>query len=345
MTWNIMPCKLTEESVEEIKGMPWSSYNPFDHYNGKGEKELYLQFTSIDDNNPNDIFKFISAYGFLGFNHDKERKHQEELKRHQEGSKLDRYFYEKQIEALKEMNVATRQLAINAIKNHPFVASDTINFLESYSKDTDNKIDDTPLVEDTPEDTRKQLIQLMLNLPPENENLEDIKQEIVIMRTLVLLWQEIRAKRRENTLTQMENLCRIDYKSRTISMPIEEYVATIINYEGLNDDFVFLEATETLSRWINKKLDGVRPVLSSSITSDYSFQGLWKAPHLLSSMYVMFYMDLTRGVILRKCQNKTCKDFFAIYGNDERKIYCNEGCASAQKQREYRQRKKEQKLK
>jgi len=351
MTWYKYPCKLTDETIEEIKGLPWSSYNPFDHYNGKGEKELYLQFAAIDENNPEDIFKFISTYGFLGFNNDKDRNHQEELKKHHEGSTRERNYYEKQIDALNEVITTTRQLAIYAL-NNPSIVPDAISFFEGNAKDIDN----TPLVDDTPEEKaeRLRLFRRFISNIPRSESLEDIKQEVVIMRSLVLLWQEIRAKNRDGILTQVEDLRRMADLYR-IELVDRRIVAALnaalvgkpstesINYDEQSDDQILYLASSILSNWINKKLDGVKPVISPML--NFSLQGSWNAPHLLSAMYVMLYMDLTRGVALRKCRNKPCKDFFAVYGNDDRKIYCSESCASAQKQREYRQNKKDKKEK
>lgn len=359
MTWYKYPCKLTDETIEEIKGLPWSSYNPFDHYNGKSEKELYLQFAAIDENNPEDILKFINTYGFLGFDNDKERNHRKELRQQQEGSTRERnYFekqfdyYERQIDALKEVNASTCQLAIHAL-NNPLVRSDAISFFEGNAKD--KNIDNTPLVDDTPEDKaeRLRLFRQFISNIPRSESLEDIRQEIVIMRSLVLLWQEIRAKNREGILAQVEDLRRMAdlYGIVLIDRRIVAALNTTLvgkpsaesnNYDEQSDDQILYLASSILSNWINKKLDGVKPVISPML--NFSLQGSWNAPHLLSAMYVMLYMDLTRGVALRKCRNKPCKDFFAVYGNDDRKIYCSESCASAQKQREYRQNKKIKKL-
>ena len=325
MSWDIKTCRLTDNSVEEISGSPVSKYNPFDH-NRKNNKELYLEFVSIDENNPQSILKFINLYGFLGFKYDKERNYREELKQYENENELK----EMEQELFKKLTIGF----INETIDAPFSAWDTVS---AFRNDAENK-DNNLLVNDSPKDQSELLLQLLERHPPESEKLEDIKQEIITMRCLVLLWQALKANNREGILGQMENLYSLRHESD------EQIVANMNSLREFNDSVVRYLVAKLLSQCVNEKLQGVNPLLSSSLNDERCFTSSWYAPHLLSAMYVMFYMDLTRGIILRKCHNQTCKGFFSIYGNDERKIYCNESCASSQKQREYRRRKKEQKL-
>ena len=94
---------------------------------------------------------------------------------------------------------------------------------------------------------------------------------------------------------------------------------------------------------INNKLKYINPMLIPSHKSNsyngFSFE--WNVRNLLDAMYIMFAMDITENKLMRKCQNETCSRYFTIEGNDKRKIYCSNGCARAQAQREYRKRKGE----
>lgn len=335
MTWIVKPCQLTEDSIEEIKGQPTTSYKPFDYYI-KGEKELYTEFAAIDEDDPKAILKFISKYGFLGFKNDIERKHRKDLKSAEE-------IHEK-------INEAYRDIAVDAIKRvleNPFSAYDLIQESISMSNDKKSESSEKQNADNkTPQQLAEDLQQYILNMPPESEKIEDIKREILAMRCLVLMWIGLNTRSRDMVLDQLKHLYLLDYTNpdRTnIKITPEELVAeTMESFNDTMDAYVFYHGSRLLSRLVNKHLKGVSPMLSNynNILDCTNFTEFWDTPHLLSAMYVMFYMDLTRGVTLRKCQNQTCRQFFTVYGNDERKIYCSESCANAQKQREYRRRKK-----
>lgn len=332
MVVNIKQCHLVGDSIEEIKGLPVTSYNPFDYYS-KGDKELYLQFVAVDENDPQDILKFISTYGFLGYKKDKN------------------YIMGNVIQSLVDSKEATVEAVLDCVSH--YIRESTVNpsidplgvidYLKSEYGTKKIAKSEQPKVNvfNGPVTDFKEL---MINLPAESEKLSNIAIEIVTMRLLVLLWQALSTNHRENAISQMTTLYRIEYKDRPITVPLEEIIAELIDFDELNDAVVWHQASSLLSRWVNKKLSGVTPLLGK-FTDNTSFLGLWSAQNLLSALYVMFYLDLTRGIGLRKCQNQTCKQFFSMNGADERKIYCGEGCAKSQAQREYRRRKKEQKLK
>lgn len=312
MAWDIKSCRLNNDFIEEIKGLPEGLYNPFDHYRNGGT-ELYLQFIAIDENDPQSILRFINTYGFLGFRNDRERMYSESI-----NSVIDSH---------QKINESTERLASLLIKQaskNPAFADEAIQ-----------SISWKPNIELSPEDYND--LFSIAQLEPESESLGDIKQEILVMRALVLLWQALRAKHREDVLTQLENLYLLDHDDDTVD--------PMSRFKDLADTVLWYKAADSLSRWVNQRLSGVTPSLGNMFAESCSFTGLWYSPHLLSAMYVMFFMDLTQGVILRKCQNKTCKEFFSVYGGDERKIYCSDRCAKAHAQREYRRRQKDQELK
>ena len=312
MAWDIKPCRLNGDFIEEIKGLPDSVYNPFDYYR-KGDKELYLQFVAVDENDPQSILKFISTYGFLGFKNDIERVHREDI--------------DLIVDSYKKVSEAEKDAAALYIKLAAKVPDFAPLAIESLKYES--KIEGSNMLSD---EEYNQLVSIT-QLEPEKEKLEDIKQEIFVMRVLVLLWQALRANNREGVLSQLENFYLLDHPN----------LDGMSSFYDLENTVLWYKAAELLSRQVNRKLSGVTPFLSNMFNEESrSFAGLWYSPHLLSAMYVMFYTDLTQGVILRKCQNKTCKEFFSVYGGDERKIYCSDRCAKAHAQREYRLRKKEQ---
>jgi hypothetical protein len=315
MAWDIKSCRINNDSIEEIKGLPEGLYNPFDHYRN-GEKELYLQFIAIDEDDPQSILKFISTYGFLGFKNDIERMHRQDLNLLADANERLLQVSEDAFTLFINMTAKNPEFAPIAIQS--FLASPDFSKYEGLSLEEIHQ-----LVPAKP-------------LPPESENIKEIKQEILTMRALVSLWQALRANDREGVLSQLEHLNLLDYDN-----PSRVEINSI---KGLEDAVLFYKAGGVLSRWVNQRLSGVSPLLGDMLYGNHSFTGLWYSPHLISAMYVMFYLDLTQGVTLRKCQNKTCKEFFSAYGGDERKIYCGDRCAKAHAQREYRQRKKELKM-
>ncbi len=313
MAWDIKPCRLNGDYIEEIKGLPDSLYNPFDQYR-KGDRELYLQFIAVDENDPQSILEFITTYGFLGFKNDTERMYRENIdlvvdsqKRVNETEKDLAALYIK----LAAKNPDFAPIAIESLKNEPILDTSKMLSDEEYSE-----------------------LVSIAQMEPEREYIEDIKQEILTMRTLVLLWQALKGKHREGVLSQLENLYILDFD--------DDSVDPMSRFKNLEEAVLWYKAGELLSRWVNRKLSGVMPLLGNVLIDNCSFTGSWYSPNLLSAFYVMFYLDLTQGVTLRKCQNKTCKEFFSAYGGDDRKIYCGDRCAKAHAQREYRRRKKEQ---
>lgn len=336
MACEVKPCRLNGDSIEEIRGLPITAYNPFDYYS-KGDKELYLQFIAVDENDPQDIFKFISKYGFLGFGHDKDCIYDDTMKLITESGEMQ-----------NEMFLDYAILAIKEGITNPKASLDAINMLKMMrNNELPSEINDQ-FEEQYPELPGMHFMnreEFMGHEPLESENISNIAREIVIMRSLVSLWQALRTKNRENVISQMANLYQIKHKDNpNLEVPLEELVASKINFDGLLDDVVWFRGSELLASWVDQKLSGVTPMLGN-FNENLSFSGLWYTPHLLSAMHVMLYMDLTRGIMLKKCQNQTCKQFFSMNGADERKVYCSESCAKAQAQREYRRRKKEQELK
>lgn len=103
--------------------------------------------------------------------------------------------------------------------------------------------------------------------------------------------------------------------------------------------YIFRVAARAIGMEVNRQLVGVTPNIEYSWETKY-FISKFTPYNLLNAMYVMFQQDLVQGKTIRKCRNETCRDYFELYGQDDRKIYCNRTCASQQVQREYRRRKK-----
>lgn len=179
------------------------------------------------------------------------------------------------------------------------------------------------------------------------EDVGVIRKEIARIRSIVLLRQEMSHNMPDKSklianINMLNDILIKDTRKSYKSIPFYTYpnrsIKNSINSQKTED--LLSIAKEIISEEITRQIANVVPLLKLSVLKD-KFIGSWKVPNLLSAMYIMLYTDLIENKMLRKCRNETCGNFFKIYGNDDRKIYCNNSCARLQAQREYRRRKKQ----
>lgn len=118
------------------------------------------------------------------------------------------------------------------------------------------------------------------------------------------------------------------------------------------DDSVFLQAADVLETIIRPHLRRVRPTLIAGTFEEYATyqaQGLlgerpfslafgWEFGSLLSTLYLMLFLDLTGGKLLRRCSNPLCGRFFvAARANNQ---YCSTVCQNRAKQQRFKRRHK-----
>lgn len=169
-----------------------------------------------------------------------------------------------------------------------------------------------------------------------SESIEEIRIEAQRMLALVKIWEGINQLNEDNVVSAVKDL-------EKIRMDEDDFFEGYFIFPKKNENpylewiYPYRIATRTISVEVNSKLSGL------SLKIEWSWEDNRFISHLLpdnlfTALYVMFQEDLTRGVKLRKCKNETCKEYFPIYGNDERKIYCDTICKAQQVQREYRRR-------
>jgi len=101
----------------------------------------------------------------------------------------------------------------------------------------------------------------------------------------------------------------------------------LIRWSDTLETFSFLKdlTTEEQARTLNWSLVDASPFVH--VAKDGSLERSYQCPNLLTAMYLMFYLDLTGGSTIKKCQSSGCPEYFRTGAQSESK-YCSERCAS-----------------
>lgn len=172
------------------------------------------------------------------------------------------------------------------------------------------------------------------------EPLDYIYTEVLRMHIILDLLEALASK---DNISTAEILTELDqYTVRPSDLvndpnicPPEEPV----DYSKLNPDELDYIGHIKVAEEIDQRLIDFKPVTKWDPFSR-KFASEWPTKSLLSAMYAMLHSDLVEDIKVRKCRSETCYMYFTVIGDDERKIYCDDKCARAQAQREYRRRKK-----
>jgi hypothetical protein len=63
------------------------------------------------------------------------------------------------------------------------------------------------------------------------------------------------------------------------------------------------------------------------IGKDRNLERRWRYRSLLQAMYIMHFLDLTGGIIIKKCQSRGCPNYFRA-GSLIKSKYCSTRCAN-----------------
>jgi hypothetical protein len=93
------------------------------------------------------------------------------------------------------------------------------------------------------------------------------------------------------------------------------------------ESFSFLQdmTTQEQTKVLNSLLVDASPYVH--ISEDGNLERSYQCSKLLTAMYLMFYLDLTGGSIIRKCQSNGCPEYFRT-GAQSASKYCSERCAN-----------------
>ncbi len=100
---------------------------------------------------------------------------------------------------------------------------------------------------------------------------------------------------------------------------------------GRPDGGLQFMATARLDGFVEAKLEGVRPALWSdyalgSSADRYAPAQSWRCPDLASAVYLQFYLLMTNGLAMRRCDNPSCGMPIPITRKNRR--FCNSTCRS-----------------
>jgi hypothetical protein len=101
----------------------------------------------------------------------------------------------------------------------------------------------------------------------------------------------------------------------------------LIRWSHTLEAFSFLQdmTVEEQANALNGSLGDASPYVH--VSEDGNLERRYQCHTLLTAMYLMFYLDLTGGSTIKKCQSSGCPEFFRTGAQSESK-YCSERCAS-----------------
>lgn len=166
-----------------------------------------------------------------------------------------------------------------------------------------------------------------------SELIIDIKREILTMRFVL---EAIYCIGTTNEPQLIKNICKIQ---RLRSSDALDSIDDIDIRKEAKDFNVFYEARDTLLNLINNYIADISPTLEFNYYTNKLISG-WGIKSLLAGMYLLLFNELSRGLLVKHCQNETCRNYFPTSAAKMDAKYCSPECARAQASREYRRRKK-----
>jgi hypothetical protein len=109
---------------------------------------------------------------------------------------------------------------------------------------------------------------------------------------------------------------------------LPRWKSTMLHFPSGDEPVESLAATDSYSSrsyLLNSYLQEVSPL--AVIGEGGNLDRSWYCRSLLQAMYVMFYLDLTGGMAIKKCQSRGCPNSFRVGPQSEGK-YCSKRCAN-----------------
>ncbi|GMB02047.1 hypothetical protein [Pelosinus sp. IPA-1] len=186
----------------------------------------------------------------------------------------------------------------------------------------------------------------------------DFSKEVVIFRDMLDLYNAVRNKDKAYLIKHVKE---IDPWEATQLLPLKDFsseelymeCASIIQEDrkslvlGEKDkelSTLISEALYLVQETMNRGLIGVRPIITFTDSDKEKIYYIkepkwqWEFTSLLSSLYLMVFMDWVQGRSMQCCQNTKCTNYFIPSKNSSK--YCSLSCQTASKQQRYRDEEK-----
>ena len=290
---------------------------------------LFLTFASIDANNDEEILGFCTRYGRLGL-YDKS-KGEECLGNTAWAGIGNEYGYYNAAAYVGYEMVSDYRNAIRAIQTiieiKGFVDIGAYdNALRAYIKLSCMGIFINP-------DTYGKFSHFLMMHPTEDWIYHDLFEQFSHIFTDLNFYDQ-----GGNLIVHFRDFCAYDPIKNDIIFKDDCDLAAVVAHFSADSlaTLFWSEALDIINYYIGKVTPAVHLINQNVL-------GFWKAPTLLSAIYMELFLAFTSNEKVRRCKSKTCPNYFKIYGNDTRRVYCSSACGLLEAKRAQRAREKAKK--
>ena len=108
--------------------------------------------------------------------------------------------------------------------------------------------------------------------------------------------------------------------------------------KGMDQSILKTCSEIVISDTINYVINDIKPCFHVLPNGD--FQGDWIIPDLHSALYLDVFLRNANSILLKKCENPTCDEYFEATFENKTKKYCSQRCANLMAKRMQREREK-----
>lgn len=296
------PCEIKNGRVWKMPGVPSEQYNVLDFNGYSGTPPLFVRFASLDENTPEKIRDFCSQFGLIKFDRDRAN------------SWMQQDTEDFPPEWISDNTQLNREDIIRWLASEPVesIGMDYVEYQEWAQEQYEKMLEEE-------EFTREN-----------SSGLNDIRFEILQMRTILECLNAIRMESEELICLNLRKaMCLNRYGT------LDNLYRYKLKLEGSVKYYALVKITEI----VNQYLKTISPIVEVDAFSNKLTSG-WKARDVLSAMYLMLSLDISKGNLMKHCENETCNRFFSVAIDKTDTKYCSPACARAQASRQYRRRKK-----
>lgn len=298
-----------ERYIRRVSDIPLEPYNAF------ATEKLYIDLAKIDPQNDEEIEAFTNKYGLLG---------------------LAGWYCGVQY----ELGLQTFPIISNRRMTGQQLGTATDFILKCYpqlpitsyasGRLLTDALENEAIEDGSPEDA---VLYQSRTCLPTREPLKQFQHEVEYLKAILALHEAARQSSIEalqdaahNTMGFLDADDRVWLDNMSSVWPEE------------TDEERALTAIKALQMIISRNLSGLAQTLNEKFEWEHTYQP--GPPSLLPLIYLQLAIDIAHHNPIRRCKNASCRRFFSPTRTD--RVYCSDSCKSADNQRAYRQRKKEE---